>query len=298
MYAALIDSGALVHGNRDNELILARSPREPWLGAQLLGSIPDHISKSAEMLDVMNFETVDFNMGCPMQKVIKRPAGAALLYPKNHDLAFQCVRIIREKIHKPFTVKMRVLDFEDPKPTVDFCLRLQDMGVEGITIHGRLLQSIYSGPVATHVIGAVREALSIPVTANGGVFSIEDAKQLASETGCSRIMVARGSLGNPWLFRELMQGKPCPPTHAELCDTMEQHIYGMVEMYGEKSAFVLGRKIIVAYLRGRGYSKNFRIRSTSVSCIDDFKGFMDDLRREGPLSATNALDKTSFDAIV
>lgn len=283
MYTALIDSGALVHGNRENENILKRGDDEPWLGVQLLGSLPDDVAKSAELLNDMNYETLDFNMGCPMQKILKRPAGAALLYPENHELAFKCVQIIRARTTKPFTVKMRILDFENPEPTIAFCKRLQDLGVEGITIHGRLTQSIYAGPVATNVIRAVRESLDIPVTANGGIFSIEDADSLAEASGCERLMVARGSIGNPWIFRELLNGKHFTPTNEELCDTLERHIEGMVECYGERSGLILARKIFTAYLRGRGYRKEYRVRGSLLSDLQEFHTIMSMLRAEGPV---------------
>lgn len=286
-YTALIDSGALVHGNPDNDAILQRDASESWLGVQLLGSIPDDIAKSTEMLDSMDYDEINYNLGCPMQKVIKRPAGAGLLKECNHELAFTCVEAMRSRIHgKPFTVKLRVLDFEDAEPTIRFCLKLQDLGVEGIAIHGRLAESIYSGPVAMDVIRAVREALGIPVTANGGIYGMEDADAMHEGTGCDRLMIARGSLGNPWIFRELECGRKSPPSHEELCDTLLEHIMGMVPIYGEQKAFLLARKIIVAYVRGRGYSKEFRIRSTFVTGVDDFKAFVSDLRRAGPVCET------------
>ncbi len=286
-YPALIDSGALVHGNPDNDAILQRDASEQWLGVQLLGSIPEDIAKSTEMLDAMDYDEINYNLGCPMQKVIKRPAGAGLLKDCNQEIAFTCIKEMRKRVHgKPFTVKLRILDFEDAEPTVLFCLKLQELGVEGIAIHGRLAESIYSGPVATGVIRAVREALHIPVTANGGIYGIEDADALHEATGCDRLMVARGSLGNPWIFRELEAGGKCPPTHEELCDTMEEHIMGMVPIYGEKKAFLLARKIIVAYIRGRGYSKEFRVRSTFVSGVEEFQKFVLDLRLAGPVCST------------
>ena len=104
-YTALIDSGALVHGNRENDFILKRGEDEPWLGVQLLGSIPEDIRKSAHILKGMDFDTVDFNMGCPMAKVVKRPAGAALVRRENEQLALTCVKILRDIIDKPLTVK-------------------------------------------------------------------------------------------------------------------------------------------------------------------------------------------------
>ena len=283
MFTALIDSGALVHGNKENENILRRGKNEPWLGVQLLGSIEGDIARSAEILDDMDFELVDFNMGCPMQKVTKRPAGAALLFPENHRLAFRCVELIRARTHRPFTVKIRILDFDDPEPTVTFCRRLEELGVDGVTIHGRLTKSIYSGPVATAVIAAVREALSIPVTANGGIFSLDDANRLAAETGCNRLMVARGAVGNPWIFKELMGTATAKPTNQELCDVMQEHINGMVECYGEKTGLILARKICTAYLHGRGYRKEFRIRGSQMAQLTEFQELVQDIRAEGPI---------------
>ena len=288
MSTALIDAGALVHGNPENEHILERGEEEDWLGVQLLGSIPADVAKSAEMLNDMAFDAIDFNMGCPMAKVLKRPAGAALLYPANHSLAFQCVEIIRKRVTgKPFTVKMRILDEQDPAPTVAFCKQLVEFGVDGITIHGRLASRIYSGPVATHVIRAVRESISIPVTANGGIFSLEDANTLAEATGCERLMIARGSLGNPWIFRELTANAPYCPTHLELCEILQRHVTGMMEMYGERTGLLLARKITVAYLRGRGYSKKFRVQAGLLSTHEDFELFINALRIEGPVGFLN-----------
>ncbi len=284
MFTALIDSGALIHGNRDNDSILLRGKEEPWLGVQLLGGIPEHVARASEMLDTMDFDAVDFNMGCPMQKVLKRPAGAALLRPENQELALRCVDIMRGRIHKPLTVKMRILDFNDPAPTVELCRRLEGCGIDGVTIHGRTTESIYAGPVAWDVIRAVRESLSVPVTANGGIFGAKDAARLRDATGCTRLMVARGSIGNPWIFRELAKGAPAPPSHGELCDAMEKHISGMAECYGERTGMILGRKIATAYLHGRGYRKEYRIRGSQMASMADFLAMMADLRREGPVA--------------
>ncbi len=283
MFTALIDSGALVHGNKENENILKRGDDEPWLGVQLLGSIENDIVRSAEILDDMNFDLIDFNMGCPMQKVTKRPAGAALLYPENHKLAFKCVELIRTKTHKPFTVKIRILDFNDPKPTIDFCSHLQDLGVDGITIHGRLTKSIYSGPVAISIIAAVRESLSIPIIANGGIFSLNDADSLSNLTGCDRLMVARGSIGNPWIFRELIDCSDFKPSNDEICNVMREHIEGMVDCYGERTGLILARKICTAYLHGRGYRKEYRVRGSQMSTLSEFLEIIHDLKVEGPV---------------
>ena len=119
------------------------------------------------------------------------------------------------------------------------------------------------------------------------------ANALAEATGCDRLMVARGSLGNPWIFRELISGAPYRPAHLELCEVMQRHIVGMMEMYGERTGLLLARKIIVAYLRGRGYSKYFRIKAGLLSTRDEFDTFMQELRVRGPVGGPSALLENS-----
>ena len=298
-YTALIDAGALVHGNSENEHILRRGTSEKWLGVQLLGSIPADVAHAAEMLNDMPYDAFDFNMGCPMQKILRRNAGAALLRPDNHELAFALIKLIRERVTgKPFTVKLRILDFDNPVPTVEFCKHLVDLGVEGITIHGRLAKNIYAGPVAWKVIRAVREALPVPVTANGGVYNVRDARLLAEATGCNRIMVARGSLGNPWVFRELNNECAADPSHEELCDVMRRHVLGMIEEYGELPACLMARKIIIAYIKGRGYRKSYRVQAEGIGSMEMFLDFMATFEADRPVSVVSQLDKQRDNGIL
>ena len=268
-YTALIDAGALIFGNHENSHILARGDDEPWVGVQLMGSRLDLLEKAAPMLDAMDYDCVDFNMGCPVRKVVQRNAGAALLKMPEH--ALECVRLLRDLIHKPFSVKIRILDDHDPDPTVRFCEQLEVIGVEAIAIHGRLACRVYSGPVAMNVIKAVRDALHIPVTANGGIFGIRSAKALQDGTGCSRLMVARGAIGNPWIFKSLADGAEYIPTHGEICYAIREHLAGMVDLYGEQQAMVDGRKIVLAYMRGRGYHRALKNPICKMVSWSDFE---------------------------
>lgn len=269
-YTPLMDACALVYGNRHNREILARDPDEGWLGVQLLGCDPAMMSRAAALLAPMPFDAIDINMGCPVGKVMRKGAGAAL--PRDPDLALRCVEAVRrESRGRPLSVKMRILAEEDPEPTVAFARRLEAAGVTALTIHGRTWKRIYAGPVAAGIIRTVREALSIPVTANGGIFSRADGLRLAEATGCQGLMVARGAIGNPWIFRELVSGGPAPPSHEELCDTLREHIEGMVGLYGEGAALREGRKIILAYLCGRGYHRSLRASVSQVATLADFR---------------------------
>ncbi|MGI5924948.1 MAG: tRNA dihydrouridine synthase [Lentisphaeria bacterium] len=286
-HTPLLDAGALLHHHSENQEILARGDDEPWLAVQLMGCRLDDLRQAAGILNELPFDGLDFNMGCPVRKVMQRHAGAALL--KTRELALDCVRALRDVVKKPLTVKTRILCENDPEPTVRFCLALQACGIDGLTLHGRLPQRIYAGPVAMDVIKAVREALRIPVTANGGIFTAADADALAAGSGCERLMVARGAIGNPWLFRELIQGIPAVPTHAELCDMLLQQVTGMVELYGETRAFQAGRKIILSYLCGRGYRRRLRAQMSTVKTMPEFLELFRQIEKEGPLAVTDGL---------
>ena len=279
-FTALVDAGALAYGNPHNEAILRRGEEEPWLGTQLLGSDPELIGRAARLLNERRFERVDLNLGCPVKKVVQRGAGAAL--GLRREEAARCAEVlVRESVH-PVTAKIRVLAARDPAPTVALALALQECGIRALTIHGRIVDRIYAGPVACGVISAVREALHIPVIANGGVFGRVDAEGLVRHSGCEEIMVARGAIGNPWVFRELLEPDATPPTHEEICDTVGEHVEGMIEEYGERNAMRNARKIILAYLVGRGYARELRGRMGEVSTRQEFLEVLRDVRREGP----------------
>ena len=279
-FTALVDAGALAYGNPHNETILRRGPEEPWLGTQLLGSDPELVARAARLLNERAFEVVDLNLGCPVKKVVQRGAGAAL--GLRREQAARCAEIlVRESVH-PVTAKIRALDDRDPAPTVALALALAEAGIRGLTIHGRTLERVYAGPVACDVIAAVRESLAIPVVANGGVFCRRDAEELARHTGCRRIMVARGAIGNPWIFRELVRGDASPPAHEEICAVLREHVEGMIDLYGEGVALRNARKIVLAYLVGRGYARELRARVGHVSTRAEFLSVWEEVRRQGP----------------
>jgi tRNA-dihydrouridine synthase B len=280
-FTPLIDACALAYGNRHNHEILARGEEEEWLGVQVLGSDPAMMERAAALLYTLPFDRVDINMGCPVRKVTQKGAGAAL--PLTPDLALRCVDAVRRQCpDRPVSVKMRILSEEDAGPTVGFARRLEDAGVCALTIHGRTWQRVYSGPVAAGTIRAVREALHIPVTANGGIFAREDGMRLAAATGCDSLMVARGAIGNPWIFRELRESSATAPSHAEVCEELREQIEGMISLYGEGAALREGRKIILAYLCGRAYRRTLRATVSSVSTLAEFEALYRQVCAEAP----------------
>jgi tRNA-dihydrouridine synthase B len=295
-FTPLIDAGGVIHGNPKTETALLRGEDEPWLGVQLLGSDPDLLQRAtAAILGRCRFDVIDFNMGCPVPKVLRRGAGAAL--SRNPELAKRCVEaIVSEARNVPVTAKIRIVSHGDASLTVDLARGLESLGVVAVTVHGRVQERMYSGAVDVRAIAAVREALDIPVIANGGVSDRASGERLRHESGCGRIMVARGAIGNPWLFRELLDEPFFLPSHEELCSVMGEHVLGMLGLYGEGRGMRNARKIILAYLVGRGYPRALRDRVRNLDTSEDFRLFHGELSATPPATDSgDPLPRKTFD---
>ena len=279
-FTEMIDAGSLVFGNAKTMTLIRRDPSEDFLGIQLVGSDHDTLKKALAIINSLDFSVLDFNLGCPAPKVAKKGEGAAFaaLRPEEAVRAFS---VLTEHARIPVTVKMRILDENAPEPTVRFAKRLEDAGAAALTLHGRMMKMFYSGPVFHAVIRAVRENLSIPVVANGGALSAPLYRTLLAETGCENGMVARGALGNPWIFREIADADASPPTVEELAEEMEAHFRSIVDFYGEELALRISRKTLLEYLRGRGYPGELRASISFLNSADAFRTLMKAVRK-GP----------------
>ena len=178
----------------------------------------------------------------------------------------KCFQVLAEHSRFPVTAKLRIISFEDPAPTVELCRDLVNSGAQALTIHGRTRDHFYTGEVNFAIIRAVKEAFpQIPVIANGGVNSLASYEEMRRESGCSRVMLAQGAMGNPWLFRELETGKEMPPTLEEWRDMVRTHVGDMVKLYGEASAMRQARKIVHDYLKGRGFPGTLRAKASLLT---------------------------------
>ena len=277
-FTEMLDAGSLVFQTAKTLRMAARSPLESFLGVQLVGSDPDTLARAACLLNDKDFDVLDFNLGCPAPKVARKTEGISLAL-KRPDDALRAVETLVRASRFPVSVKTRILSESDPGKTVAFCRKLRDAGIAALALHGRVMSAFYSGPVRCEIIRAVREALDIPVIANGGGLTPETFKTLLRDSGCSRGMIARGALGNPWIFRELTGGGP--PRLSEFCSVLERHVELILDLYGEEAGFPISRKTVLAYLRGRGFSGSLR---ASVSFLSDRAGlarFMEEVRK-GP----------------
>jgi len=194
------------------------------IGVQIFGSDPAMMADAAALVvDVYRPEFVDINFGCPVKKVVKRNGGSGCL--RDLDLVERIIRAVADAIPIPTTVKIRSGFDEATRDPVAIGLRCQDAGAQMVTLHPRTRKDMYTGFARWDEIAALTEALEVPVIGNGDVRSGEDARRMVDETGCAAVMIARGSHGGPWIFKQAraaLDGEPIPPepdvrTRFEIC---------------------------------------------------------------------------------
>lgn len=281
-FTEMVDAESLLHGTRKSLYYI--DPDEPgeWLGIQLVSNIPDALKAAVPRLSAEHFSVIDFNLGCPAPKVAKKGEGA-ILARQNPDLAVRCTEALTaaSKII-PVSVKMRILSETDPDITVQFAQRLEQAGIRSLTLHGRIMEKFYSGPVFFNILKAVRENVKIPVIANGGILDLQQYDEIRRESGCTEVMIARGSLGNPWIFNMLSQRETFQyPTVAEYIQELHQYLEEMCHYYGVELGLKIARKTTLDFLRGRGFSGEIKNTISKLSTRDDVAHLLESLR-EGP----------------
>lgn len=274
-FTEMVDAASLTFAFDRSKDLLLRYDDEEFLGVQLLGGQTDHIRDAVEKINSFNFDVLDFNLGCPVPKVAKKCAGAEL--GLHYDDAVRCFETVVKHSRFPVTAKLRILDTEDPDPTLKLCRGLVDCGAQALTVHGRVKKAFYSGPVYFDIIKAVREAFpEIEVIANGGVHSVASYEEIKRRTGCTRVMLATGAMGNPWIFRQLRDPENyTPPAPEEWRSIIEEQTLGMVELYGDECAYRHGRKIFHDYLKGRGFNGALRAVASSTANAADLAEWLD-----------------------
>ncbi len=272
-FTEMVDAASLTYARKRSEGMLRRDASEEFLGVQLVGGDPEQLRVALDVLNEYDFDVLDFNLGCPVPKVAKKGAGAAL--GRNVERALSLFSLFRERSRHVLSAKIRILSETDPAPTVALVRGLYALGARAVTIHGRVKEAFYSGPVHYEIIRAAAESVPVQIVGNGGIMNADSAGQMRRESGCGPIMVARGAMGNPWLFRELSDGTEfVPPTVAELLAEVEQHVREMTEEYGEAAAMRMARKMVHDYLRGRGFAGEFRSGASFLNTLADLHRFL------------------------
>ena len=233
--------------------LLTRDPREPKLILQLFGKEADLMARAAEELSACGrYDGIDLNMGCPAHKVASSGEGSGLM--RNPDNARKIMEAVVKASHLPVSVKFR-LGWDDASINVVEMARMaEDAGVREITVHGRTRQQQYSGQANWDYIAQVKQAVGVPVLGNGDIFTPEDGVRRLRESGVDGLMIGRGAMGNPWLFRRLREtlaGRNAPePTLHERVDTALRHYEMLLGWKPRRVAVNEMRKHVAWYLRG------------------------------------------------
>jgi tRNA-dihydrouridine synthase B len=279
-FTEMIDARALSHKDKRTLRMLSSEPNDRPLGVQLLGNNEEHILKAIDILDGYEFDLLDFNAACPTTKITRNGKGAALLR-EPHKLR-DILKLLVGCSKVPVTVKIRAGWDSDSINAREVALYAEDAGVSALFIHGRTRTQGYSGTVDYQVIKEVKKALRIPVIASGDGVSLSFVRKMFNETGCDGVAIARGALGNPWIFREAVRffenGTFCEkPDINERIETMKRHLNLLVQYYGEKKSVSCFHKFFIWYTRGLSGMKPLRDRAFRTGTIDELFSAIDEL---------------------
>lgn len=253
VYTEMVSAKALYYDNENTKSMLKFSPEEVPIAVQIFGHEPEIMAKVCDYFnDNEDICLIDINMGCPAPKIVKNGEGSALM--KDPKLASEIVKAVKASTNKPVTVKFRKGYDEENINAVEFGKIMEEAGADCITVHGRTRKQMYEGKADWEIIRRVKEAVSIPVIGNGDVFTPEDALRIVETTNCDGIMIGRGALGNPWIFKQIQQklnGEPVSiPTGEEIINMCIEHINRAVYYHGENKAVREMRKHIGWYIKG------------------------------------------------
>lgn len=253
VYTEMVSAKGLWYGDKKTNKLLEIGEDEEKVAFQIFGSDSEIMAFAAKELNEKKNVILDLNVGCPVPKVVKNGEGSALL--KKLDTLYDVVESMVKNTAKPVTAKIR-MGFEINENTASETAKLlESAGVSAITVHGRTRQQYYEGKADWKAIAQVKESVKVPVIGNGDVFTGEDAVRMLNETGCDGVMIARGALGNPWIFKEanaLWRGeeKPAPPTDNEKIHMAINHLALISAHKGDNIAVREMRKHVGWYIKG------------------------------------------------
>jgi len=280
MYTEFISSDGLI---RDAAKTIAKMriyDYERPIGIQIYGHIPDAIVEAAVRAEESNPDVIDINFGCPVNKIARRGAGSGMM--REPDKMVEITRRVVEAVKLPVTVKTRLGWDENSKIIVELAERLQDVGIEALTIHGRTRAQLYKGEADWSLIGEVKRnpRMHIPIIGNGDITTPQGAAEAFEKYGVDGIMIGRASFGHPWIFREVRHyldtGEILPPMSvAERVDLAKKHLAKSLEIKGEKVGILEMRRHLSCYFKGLENFKETRLKLVTLTAPNELFDLLD-----------------------
>lgn len=262
-YTELVSAKGIVFNNKGTQELLATTPSTTPCAVQLFGSDPEFIYKAARDERLAKFDVIDINMGCPVKKVFNNGDGSALM--KDTNLIEEVVRAAKEGARRPVSVKMRA-GVEIGKPlAVECALAAQNGGADAICVHPRFREQFYSGVADHSITKAVKDAVSVPVIANGDIVDAESLEHVRTITNADAFMIGRGALGNPWIFSKLNDIE----CDVDVAKTIYEHIDVLREFFADGTVANIMKLHLCYYAKGKPFAKAVRVAIGKTKSLQD-----------------------------
>lgn len=275
----MVSAKGLLYKNVKTTEMLRIDDGERPTAIQLFGSVPAELAEAARMVEASGADMIDFNMGCPVPKIVNNGEGSALM--KNPQLAHDILAAMVKAVKIPVTVKFRAGWDDANRNAVEIARAVEAAGVSAVAVHGRTRQQFYEGKADWSIIADVKQAVSVPVFGNGDIFTVADGLRMLEQTGCDGLMIGRGADGNPWLFTALaaaLRGEqlPQPPSLKERLAQAAEHLEMLIAYKNEVVAVKEMRRHISAYLKGMPHAAEFRGRFHKVDTQEQFSELLEE----------------------
>lgn len=282
MFTEFISSEGLIRDAIKSRQKLDILEEERPIGIQIFGGDEEAMGMAAGIVDTTSPDMVDINFGCPVKKVVTKGAGAAVL--KDVDLMVRLTKAVINATKLPVTVKTRLGWDDSSKNIEEVAERLQDIGVQALSIHGRTRVQMYKGEADWRLIAKVKEnqRITMPIFGNGDINSPQKAVEYKERYGVDGVMIGRAAIGYPWIFREIKHyintgTELAPPTLDERLDACSKHLHGSVKWKGERLGILEMRRHYANYLKGLPNIKEFRTRLVNAEELSELDAILQDV---------------------